>query len=287
MFDQCAPAKIIKTVTFEPLGKVVSGVTYTESGQTYPIFETGVPGIGYVLGGRTASASPTPPASSAWIPIGPGPTEVYTGTAHTMRIEHRVILVVSGRLVAGSYTISPQSLAVVAARDANGKLASTDTPAFQAPGTIKVTTRGCKVTSGATNAVTLPTLISHSLRSVGAVSDASASFSIGVKCDGNVGLYATLTDASDPTNTSNALTLAGNSTATGVGIQMFRSGETTPLGLGPDSSAKGNTNQWYVGGTSASSGTISVPLTAKYVKTEPTMKPGTVSALGTITFSYQ
>ncbi len=61
MFDQCAPAKIIKTVTFEPLGKVVSGVTYTESGQTYPIFETGVPGIGYVLGGRTASASPTPP----------------------------------------------------------------------------------------------------------------------------------------------------------------------------------------------------------------------------------
>jgi len=119
------------------------------------------------------------------------------------------------------------------------------------------------------------------------VSNASASFSIGVNCDANVELYATLTDASNPANTSDTLTLTGNSTATGVGIQMFRSGQTTAQRLGPDSSAKGNTNQWYVGGTSASSGTISVPLTAKYVKTEPTMKPGTVSALGTITFSYQ
>ncbi len=202
-------------------------------------------------------------------------------------MEHRVILVISGRLVAGSYTIPAQNIAVVSPRDENGKPLTQDTIYFQAPGTIKVTTRGCKVTSGANQAVTLPTLVSHSLRSVGAVSDASASFSISVNCDANVGLYATLTDASDPTNTSDTLKLSGDSTATGVGIQMFRSGQTTALGLGPDSSAKGNTNQWYVGGTSASSGTISIPMAAKYVKTEPTIKPGSVSARGTITFSYQ
>lgn len=150
-----------------------------------------------------------------------------------------------------------------------------------------MTTRGCKVTSGATNAVALPSLVLNSLKSVGAVSNASASFSITVNCDPNVGLHATLTDASNPANTSNTLTLSGNSTATGVGIQMFRPGETTALGLGPDSSAKGNTNQWYVGSTSASGGTLNVPIVAKYVKTLPVIKPGSVSARSTITFSYQ
>ena len=102
-----------------------------------------------------------------------------------------------------------------------------------------------------------------------------------------VGVYATVTDASDPTNTSNTLTLASNSTAAGVGIQMFRSGETTPLGLGPDSSAKGNTNRWFVGTASNSGSTFTIPMAANYVKTDPVIKPGSASARGTITFSCQ
>ncbi|AJG19345.1 hypothetical protein RR42_m1950 [Cupriavidus basilensis] len=68
---------------------------------------------------------------------------------------------------------------------------------------------------------------------------------------------------------------------------MFRSGETTPPGLGPDSSAKGNTNQRYVCRSRASGGNVNIPLAAKYVKTEPTIKPGSVSARSTVTFSYQ
>ena len=180
-----------------------------------------------------------------------------------------------------------QAMVAARPRDAGGKQLTTDTPTFRASGTINVTTRGRKVTSGATNAVVLPTLVSHSLKSVGAVSDASASSSMDMNCDGNVRLYATLTDASNPTNTSNALTLSGSSTATGVGVQMFRSGETTPLGLRPDSSAKGNTNPWYVGRSAASGGSLNIPLDATYVKTEPTIKPGTASARSTVTFSYQ
>lgn len=159
--------------------------------------------------------------------------------------------------------------------------------ALLGPLNIKVTARACAVTSGANNAVTMPTLLVHTLKTVGAVSDASASFSIAVKCDANLKLYATVTDASDPTNTSDTLTLAGDSTASGVGIQMFRSGNTTPLLFGPDSSAKGNTNQWFIGNASASGSTFTVPMVAKYVKTLPVIKPGSVSARSTITFSYQ
>ena len=275
---QCAE-KYVKSITVQPYGKVVSGVTYTDGGQTYPVYETAVPGVGYAFGVGLSSKGP-------WTPVKPGTTEIFSGSSPTLTIYQRASLVATGRVATGKYTIPEQKTALIRSTLGNGTTVN-DIGYVRSQGTFNVTARGCKVTSGATNAVVLPPLVTHSLKEVGAVSNASASFSVGVNCDANVELYATLTDASNPANTSDTLTLTGNSTATGVGIQMFRPGQTTAQKLGPDSSAKGNTNQWYVGGTSASSGTISVPLTAKYVKTEPTMKPGTVSALGTITFSYQ
>ncbi|AJG19346.1 hypothetical protein RR42_m1951 [Cupriavidus basilensis] len=58
------------------------------------------------------------------------------------------------------------------------------------------------------------------------------------------------------------------------------------MNFGPDSSVKGNKNQWLAG-RSASGGVISVPLEARYIKTAETIKPGAMSALSTITFSYQ
>ncbi|MBR8253479.1 fimbrial protein [Burkholderia ambifaria] len=72
-----------------------------------------------------------------------------------------------------------------------------------------VTARACKVTSGATNSVTLPTLVSASLKATGDVASArSAPFSVGLNCDANVSVYATLIDASNPANTGSALSLA-------------------------------------------------------------------------------
>ncbi|MGO4813739.1 fimbrial protein [Cupriavidus sp. 2MCAB6] len=197
-------------------------------------------------------------------------------------------LVATGSLVTGTYSVPSQRIAQLRATT-QGVPVDFDPPLYAqlGPLNINVTARACAVTSGANNAVTMPTLLVHSLKTVGAVSDASASFSIAVKCDANLGLYATVTDASDPTNTSNTLTLASNSTASGVGIQMFRSGKTTPLLFGPDSSKKGNTNQWFIGNASASGSTFTIPMVAKYVKTLPVIKPGSVSARSTITFSYQ
>ncbi|MHA7680306.1 fimbrial protein [Cupriavidus sp. PET2-C1] len=281
MYDytsQCAQ-KDLQNLTIEPLGQVVSGVTYTDGGQTYPVYETNVPGIGYAFGWSFQYNGP-------WNAVKPGITEIFSGASRALTVYHRVSLVATGRLVAGNYTLSRQTLSTLTATLGDGT-SFPKNALFIGSGTLNVATSGCKVTSGATNAVVLPTLLSHSLKAVGAVSDASASFSIAVKCDANVRLYATVTDASAPANTSNTLTLAGNSTAAGVGIQMFRSGETKPLALGPDSSAKGNTNQWYVGRSSASGDTFNIPMDAKYVKTEPTIKPGSVSARSTITFSYQ
>ncbi|MBB1631109.1 hypothetical protein A9975_09530 [Cupriavidus sp. UME77] len=153
---------------------------------------------------------------------------------------------------------------------------------------ITVTAKACTITSGATNTVVMPQLVTYSLKAVGDVSAAkSAPFSLGLKCDAGVSVYATLTDATNPANTGNILSLAKNSTASGLGIQIMKKGTSIPLNFGPDSAAKGNTNQWLVGTSAASGSVISVPFEARYIKTAETIKPGAMSALSTITFSYQ
>ncbi|MBR7945627.1 fimbrial protein [Burkholderia cenocepacia] len=107
-----------------------------------------------------------------------------------------------------------------------------------------------------------------------------------VACQGKVSVYVTLTDINQPANTGNVLSLSPESKASGVGIQLFKQDSSNPLGFGPDSSAKGNTNQWLAGQVS-NGGTVSIPLVAKYIKTSPTVTPGTVSARASFTFSYQ
>ncbi|WP_423369622.1 fimbrial protein [Burkholderia sp. LMG 32019] len=68
----------------------------------------------------------------------------------------------------------------------------------------------------------------------------------------------------------------------------YTQGSATPLGFGPDSSKKWNTNQWLAGTlTESSDGNLTIPLFAKYVKTEPKITPGSVNARASFTLSYQ
>ncbi|WDG77615.1 fimbrial protein [Pseudomonas chlororaphis] len=106
-------------------------------------------------------------------------------------------------------------------------------------------------------------------------------FVIGLTCPDNIRLFATLTDASTPGNTSELLSLAPGSTASGVQLRILRNG--IAQAFGPDSPALGNTNQWEVGW---SSGSVQIPLTAQYISTEE-VKPGTVKGVATFTMSYQ
>ncbi len=199
----------------------------------------------------------------------------------------QVTLVVTGSIPTGNYRVPDQTILTLGAM-LNGTVVSNRASIGMYPLSITVTAKACTITSGAANTVVMPQLVTYSLKAVGDVSATkSAPFSLGLKCDGSVSVYATLTDATDPANTSNILSLAKNSTAAGLGIQIMKKGTTIPLNFGPDSSAKGNKNQWLVGTSAASGSVISVPFEARYIKTEETIKPGTMSALSTITFSYQ
>ncbi|WP_458763796.1 fimbrial protein [Cupriavidus basilensis] len=271
----------IDAIVVTPLGKVVPGVTYRASGGPAAVFETGIPGVGYAL--QTANVN------GEFVPIGAEPTVFPAGKVGMSGWGYyqQVTLVVTGSIPTGNYRVPDQTILTLGAM-LNGTVVSNRASIGMYPLSITVTAKACTITSGAANTVVMPQLVTYSLKAVGDVSATkSAPFSLGLKCDGSVSVYATLTDATDPANTSNILSLAKNSTAAGLGIQIMKKGTTIPLNFGPDSAAKGNKNQWLVGTSAASGSVISVPFEARYIKTEETIKPGTMSALSTITFSYQ
>ena len=93
-----------------------------------------------------------------------------------------------------------------------------------------------------------------------------------------------MTDQTTPSNTSSVVTLTGDSTASGVGVQFFYNG-SGPLTMGPDSSAAGATGQFFIQSTTAAQ-TLTLPFQAQYIRTGE-LVPGSANALASITFSYQ
>ncbi|MCY1230684.1 Fimbrial protein [compost metagenome] len=122
---------------------------------------------------------------------------------------------------------------------------------------------------------------------VGSIS-APKPFNIALQCSGGdagrtTNVYVTLTDQTNPANRSNVLSLTPDSGASGIGIQVLKG--TTILSYGPDSAAAGTTNQWSAG--AAANGVFSIPLTARYVQTAPSVKGGKANGRATFTMSYQ
>ncbi|HFV9915591.1 TPA: fimbrial protein [Salmonella enterica subsp. diarizonae serovar 61:l,v:z35] len=144
--------------------------------------------------------------------------------------------------------------------------------------------KSCTLMSGQNVTVPLNTISLMSIPSAGSELQGGTT-SISLNCQTGVSVFATLTDATTPSNTSNLLSLTPDSTATGVGLRLYKNNDSTPLSFGPDSPVKGNLNQWRL-----SAGTEAMPsvvLRANYVNTNGTPTAGTVNGVTTITFSYQ
>ncbi|MGE8166529.1 fimbrial protein [Paraburkholderia sp. NPDC080076] len=145
-----------------------------------------------------------------------------------------------------------------------------------------ITQPSCSVTNSSI-AVTLPSADAASLSAQGATTGATP-FNIALNnCDQGTAVSVTLTDASNISNRSTTLSLAPDSTAAGVGLQLLNG--STPIAYGPDSASAGNQNQWFAGTASGSSMTI--PLTVQYVRTDDALTPGTVRGLATFTIAYE
>ncbi|NUU03823.1 fimbrial protein [Herbaspirillum robiniae] len=161
---------------------------------------------------------------------------------------------------------------------------------LDSPATVIVTSRTCALVGSTVQNISLGNAEARRFGAVGSTSSGSAPISVSLNCSSYLGnVRATLTDALQPSNRSNVLTIAGAAgAATGVGVQLSFGDQV--IRYGADSSAAGNANQislFSSTGSEADAAARDVAFTARYVKTASTVTPGSVVARTTLTFSYQ
>lgn len=264
--------------TLEPSSSMIAtGITVVVNGASYMVFETGVPGIGFILGLKDFNGT-------TYVPMQSGITQSYpadgtNGYATALGWSAKVTFIKTGvPLKSGVYQTPTINAAILTAYNNEVKTAKV----IINPTTITVTASGCTVSTKSAS-VELGNIDIHTLPTVGSTSP-SGSFTVGLTCDANIAVNAVMSDQTTPSNTSSVVTLTGESSASGVGVQFFYNG-TGPLMMGPDSSAAGTTNQFFIQTTTAAQ-TLSLPFQAQYIRTGEVV-PGTANALASITFSYQ
>jgi type 1 fimbria pilin len=265
--------------TLEPSPSAISsGMTVTVDGVNYTIFESGIPGVGYIIGLKDFNGS-------EYTPLQTGITQSYpaSGTsdyAQNLGWSAKVTFIKTGTaLKSGLYTTPTIHAAILTAYNNETKTAQV----IINPTTITVAASGCTVNTKSAN-VDLGTLDIRTLSTVGSTSP-SGTFNVTLTCDQNIAVNAVMTDQTTPSNSSSVVTLTGDSTASGVGVQFFYNG-IGPLSMGPDSTADGTLNQFFIQTTSSANQVLSLPFQAQYIRTGD-LVPGTANALASITFSYQ
>jgi type 1 fimbria pilin len=140
----------------------------------------------------------------------------------------------------------------------------------------------CTVTTTSI-AVTMPKTYTYRLPTVGST-DGETSLNIGLNCDQGVKVFTTLTDVSNPNNQTTTLSLSPDSTAQGIGYQILFGG--VPAVFGPDSAVVANPGQVLINPAQTTGGVITVPLTARYIRTGK-VSTGSANGKATFTMSYQ
>jgi len=271
----CGWVYLCRKGTMEPApGAIHSGLTVDVDGVNYAIFETGIPGIGYIIGLKDTQAT-------TWLPLQEGITQTYSDSWGVTELgwSAKVTFVkTSATLKSGVFQTQAIKAAVLTAYNNETKQAHV----VISPTTVTVSASGCVVATSGTS-VNLGQVNIRDLPNEGDTS-ADSAFNIAMTCDADVSLYAVVSDQSDPGNSSTTLSLTGDSGAKGVGVQIFYNA-IGPLALGADSSAAGTANQFFIHSTSAQE-QLNLPFSVRYVRTGP-LVPGTANALAGITFSYQ
>ena len=255
----------------EEIGPVAWFVSRPFSSQTW-IFETGIPGVGMTLRALAHNGRPgTTIPSYNWTESG------YAFEAQGLPVEMQLIKTAN--------TIGPGNIPV-------GELAYLRQQYWRtllysmwlsSPILIGAVRPTCNVVGGGpptTRFRPVPANVAGPLLD-------TQPLSLALACSGGstgmrVPVSVTLTDASRPGNTTDTLSLALDSSASGLGIKLFFSGN--PIYFGPANGAVGNPARWSAG--NATNGVFNIPLVAELTRTGP-ITPGTFSANATFIIDYQ
>ena len=255
-----------------------TGMTFNANGLTLPVYATSYPGVGFVMMAGD-------PSQHLKVITHTGVTLLDTkhNKPNGWGLQGRVYLVATGPITSG--TIPGNTVARYMLTNVNIESPGAASVNFADTVILPPQKPTCRVTTPSL-AMPLGQVPSRDFKGVGS-SAGSVSRDITLDCAGGTGgildVWITVTDQTEPGNRSNQLSLTRNSHARGVALQLL-SGDRL-VSYGPDSSGVGNPNQWQVANTG--NGALTIPLTARYVQTASTIKPGTANGLASFTLSYR
>ena len=261
-----------------------TGITSYYNGKTYNVYDIGIPGLGITIGARDPSGYIIPVTNKDAV-LYPSPGTSNSDSNSVLGVAAEVRFVKTGEHVkSGVWSVPKSTISGVTCYAKNNKQWASyiklDVPRL----TIK--TSGCEVQSGATKTVNMGNIKMSDFTAIGSLSSGK-SVNVNLRCDSNVKLYATVSDQSHTSNRTNTVTLSSDSTAKGLGVQVFYNNSVSPILLGPDDSSKGATNQFSLfKTTTAADEMITLPFSFKYIRTGA-LSAGTANALVGITLSYQ
>lgn len=254
-----------------------TGRYFGHSSLALPVYETGVPGVGFVFMAQDRDGGPMKIVSTG-VTVLSGP--LHPGLA-TWGMRGRVFFVVTGAIQGGAVT----------PRTFSGLNLYTN-PTFHAFnfGSIEIGEPSRPTCSVSTSTVAMPlgAVESRAFKGINSVAG-TASASITLQCPaGNAEQYVlvTLIDQTQPANRSDRLTLTANSTAKGVALQVLFGGRVITYGPYAGARSKAHATEQLLGNSRAN-GTFQLPLTARYIQTAATIEPGTANGLATFTLVYR
>jgi major type 1 subunit fimbrin (pilin) len=306
LYTNCSSTSSGAGTAFGPMsGMTSSGVTYTESGTTYTLWNSGVQGIGVAI---RVSGQVTGGVCSVDGTTYSGDLSVAGGSLITGSIivpgwrtegcqyqsgGFNLYGQVAVKLVSTGATVQPgttSTIQVIGAGYANGAINTTNAYNYFSLAPVGITVLTC--TTPDVN-VPMGTFKTTDFPNVGSLSPGTAAaVNIQVQnCPGTTGNSSDIAGTqagmihtvyyqivpSATAQVKNVAPLSSDSTASGVGIQLFdSSGAVFPL----------STQKSLVGYSSAAGGTYPINLTARYYRTG-TVTPGTANATMTLIMSYQ
>ncbi|WP_218001655.1 fimbrial protein [Paraburkholderia acidipaludis] len=269
-----------------PNGLVDSGVTWSNGGQMYHLYQTSVNGVGLALafneynentGNWTGylAVNPSGATGAGW--SGPPPAGWTGGGSSGGSTNHggliQAALVSYGPVSAGS-TSGGQVL--------KGAAYGSDVGILSLPySSYSITATAINVVACTTPDVTVP-LGTHKTTELTGVNTTTAAVGFNIalnNCPAGINkVYYEIDNATSIANASQSVVaLDGTSTATGMGVQILNS-SGSPQTLG---------SKVQYTGYNTSGGSFSIPLQARYYQTASAVTPGTANTSLTFIMTYQ
>ncbi|UVL43183.1 type 1 fimbrial protein [Pseudomonas sp. B21-040] len=255
---------------------IATGKTVVDTGITYTVYETSVPGVGIIFSAKDKH--------SGLFAVQTSYTDLLQGWSSFWDASVAIRLIATGEPIISGTVVGGQVGLMRVIEKSSGSTTS-EVPLNLVTSTV-VQAKSCSVSAGSRNLSVLLGEVRTSDFGVVSTTAGNGDFNIVLEnCSSGINLFATFTDGNNLANISDVLSLTpGNSVASGVGIRI-RKINGPIVSFGPDSSSPGTLHQLSLGGTVA--GTITLPFTATYVKTNNTVSSGVANGVVTFTLSYQ